>query len=117
MCVCIRRFFPFRVLSRAFRLIIMASSLSDICPGRIRRWNPTPPPHHHPLSFFFFRKERPVFGKIRFMNYAGCKRKFKVDQFVARYRGASENAARVSSSGAKKGGGGIEKFLGKKRKA
>jgi hypothetical protein len=51
------------------------------------------------------------------MNYAGCKRKFKVDQFVARYRGASENAARVSSSGARKGGGGIEKFLGKKRKA
>ncbi|KAL3823230.1 hypothetical protein ACHAXA_003509 [Cyclostephanos tholiformis] len=59
-------------------------------------------------------KERPVFGKIRYMNYAGCKRKFKVDQFVARYRGASENAARVTS-GAK--GGGIEKFLGKKRKA
>ena len=75
---------------------------------------PNPPP---PLSFFFFRKERPVFGKIRYMNYAGCKRKFKVDQYVARYRGASENAARVSSSGAKKGGGGTEKFLGKKRKA
>ncbi|XP_057994463.1 deoxyribodipyrimidine photo-lyase-like [Hevea brasiliensis] len=24
-------------------------------------------------------KERPVFGKIRYMNYAGCKRKFDVD--------------------------------------
>jgi len=29
--------------------------------------------------------ERPIFGKIRFMNYKGCKRKFKVAEFVARY--------------------------------
>ncbi|MFN3188557.1 MAG: deoxyribodipyrimidine photo-lyase [Candidatus Paceibacteria bacterium] len=29
--------------------------------------------------------ERPVFGKIRYMNYAGCKRKFKVKEFEARY--------------------------------
>ena len=28
-------------------------------------------------------KEREVFGKIRFMNYAGCKRKFKVAEFEA----------------------------------
>lgn len=34
-------------------------------------------------------KERPIFGKIRFMNYAGCKRKFKVDQFVSRYHDSS----------------------------
>lgn len=27
--------------------------------------------------------ERPIFGKIRYMNYAGCKRKFKVDKYVA----------------------------------
>ncbi|KAF8379312.1 hypothetical protein HHK36_028745 [Tetracentron sinense] len=27
-------------------------------------------------------KERPIFGKIRFMNYAGCKRKFDVDGYV-----------------------------------
>jgi deoxyribodipyrimidine photo-lyase len=61
-------------------------------------------------------KERPIFGKIRYMNYAGCKRKFKIDSYVARYRGAAENAKRVSSGAAK--GGGIEKFLrGKKRKA
>jgi hypothetical protein len=33
----------------------------------------------------------PVFGKIQFMNYAGCKRKFKVATFVAQYPGASEN--------------------------
>ncbi|XP_033103666.1 deoxyribodipyrimidine photo-lyase-like isoform X2 [Anneissia japonica] len=31
-------------------------------------------------------KERPVFGKIRYMNYAGCKRKFDVDQFVRKYK-------------------------------
>lgn len=28
-------------------------------------------------------KERPVFGKIRYMNYAGCKRKFDVDSYIA----------------------------------
>ncbi|XP_078344504.1 deoxyribodipyrimidine photo-lyase-like isoform X2 [Oculina patagonica] len=29
--------------------------------------------------------ERPVFGKIRYMNYNGCKRKFDVPEFVRRY--------------------------------
>ena len=29
--------------------------------------------------------ERNVFGKIRYMNYAGCKRKFDVARFVAKY--------------------------------
>ena len=29
--------------------------------------------------------ERAVFGKIRYMNYAGCKRKFDVGQFERRY--------------------------------
>lgn len=33
--------------------------------------------------------ERPVFGKIRYMNYEGCKRKFDVKAFEARYGGAS----------------------------
>jgi len=28
-------------------------------------------------------RERPVFGKIRYMNYAGCKRKFDVDGYIA----------------------------------
>lgn len=28
--------------------------------------------------------ERPIFGKIRYMNYNGCKRKFKIDSYVAR---------------------------------
>lgn len=32
-------------------------------------------------------KEREIFGKIRFMNYEGCKRKFDVMAFVARYGG------------------------------
>ena len=36
-------------------------------------------------------REREVFGKIRFMNYNGCKRKFNVAGFVARYK--SEVAA------------------------
>jgi deoxyribodipyrimidine photo-lyase len=38
-------------------------------------------------------KEREVFGKIRYMNYNGCKRKFKVEEYVAQYKGAAENAA------------------------
>lgn len=28
-------------------------------------------------------QERPVFGKIRYMNYAGCKRKFDVDGYIS----------------------------------
>lgn len=31
--------------------------------------------------------EREVFGKIRFMNYAGCKRKFKINEYISRYGG------------------------------
>jgi len=29
--------------------------------------------------------ERPIFGKIRFMNYAGCKRKFDIAKYAARW--------------------------------
>uniref|UniRef100_A0A1B6H369 Deoxyribodipyrimidine photo-lyase n=1 Tax=Cuerna arida TaxID=1464854 RepID=A0A1B6H369_9HEMI len=32
-------------------------------------------------------REREIFGKIRYMNYEGCKRKFNVSAFVARYGG------------------------------
>ncbi|XP_037914398.1 deoxyribodipyrimidine photo-lyase [Hermetia illucens] len=32
-------------------------------------------------------REREIFGKIRYMNYDGCKRKFDVPAFVARYGG------------------------------
>nr|QDO16452.1 CPD photolyase [Crypthecodinium cohnii]USW07795.1 CPD photolyase [Crypthecodinium cohnii] len=35
--------------------------------------------------------ERPIFGKIRFMNYAGCKRKFNIPNFVKRYPGATKS--------------------------
>jgi deoxyribodipyrimidine photo-lyase len=31
--------------------------------------------------------ERAVFGKIRYMNYDGCKRKFDIKAFIARYGG------------------------------
>ena len=27
-------------------------------------------------------KERPIFGKIRYMNYNGCKRKFDVQKYI-----------------------------------
>lgn len=27
--------------------------------------------------------ERPIFGKIRYMNYNGCKRKFDIGQYIA----------------------------------
>lgn len=36
----------------------------------------------HWLSFQGWQ-ERPIFGKIRYMNYAGCKRKFDVDGYIA----------------------------------
>jgi hypothetical protein len=31
------------------------------------------------------------------MNYKGCKRKFKVPDFVAKYKGAAENAAKAEA--------------------
>jgi len=31
--------------------------------------------------------ERPVFGKIRYMNYAGCKRKFDIKTYIAKHGG------------------------------
>jgi hypothetical protein len=45
------------------------------------------------ISFFFLRcgihdqgwRERPIFGKIRYMNYEGCKRKFNVIQYENKY--------------------------------
>lgn len=37
--------------------------------------------------------ERPIFGKVRFMNYAGCKRKFDIKSFVSKYPPAAANAA------------------------
>ncbi|MBD3178342.1 MAG: deoxyribodipyrimidine photo-lyase [Candidatus Latescibacteria bacterium] len=31
-------------------------------------------------------KEREIFGKIRYMNYNGCRRKFNVDEYIDRYQ-------------------------------
>ncbi|EPR61336.1 FAD binding domain of DNA photolyase domain-containing protein [Toxoplasma gondii GT1] len=44
-------------------------------------------------------KERPVFGKIRYMNYPGCERKFDVKAFVRKFPGAAENAVNVAKQG------------------
>jgi deoxyribodipyrimidine photo-lyase len=40
-------------------------------------------------------KERPIFGKVRYMNYAGCKRKFNVQAFVQKYPPAAANAVQA----------------------
>eukprot|EP01063_Lacrimia_lanifica_P003248 TRINITY_DN11726_c0_g1_i1.p1 TRINITY_DN11726_c0_g1~~TRINITY_DN11726_c0_g1_i1.p1 ORF type:complete len:568 (+),score=174.60 TRINITY_DN11726_c0_g1_i1:59-1705(+) len=38
--------------------------------------------------------ERPVFGKIRYMNYAGCQRKFDVPKYIARVAAEAEGATK-----------------------
>lgn len=49
--------------------------------------------------------ERAIFGKIRFMNYAGCKRKFDVAAFVGKFLPALANAqAAATTRGIKVGG-------------
>jgi deoxyribodipyrimidine photo-lyase len=45
--------------------------------------------------------ERPIFGKIRFMNYAGCMRKFNVAEFVARFPKAAQNCLAAGGEPAK----------------
>lgn len=42
-------------------------------------------------------KERDVFGKIRFMNYAGCKRKFDVAEYVRKWGGKVHNKKPINS--------------------
>jgi deoxyribodipyrimidine photo-lyase len=42
-------------------------------------------------------KEREIFGKIRYMNYNGCKRKFNVAAFVSQYKGAVWNAQQAAA--------------------
>mmetsp|Transcript_104278 Transcript_104278/g.185351 ORF Transcript_104278/g.185351 Transcript_104278/m.185351 type:complete len:169 (-) Transcript_104278:53-559(-) len=46
--------------------------------------------------------ERKVFGKIRYMNYAGCTRKFKVQEFEQRYPGSSSKGHAVEEASEKK---------------
>lgn len=48
-----------------------------------------------------------MFGKIRYMNYQGCKRKFDVNAFVSRYGGKVHTK---SSSGT------LDKFVSKGKK-
>ena len=43
--------------------------------------------------------ERAVFGKIRYMNYNGCKRKFDVAEFVRKYGpGKEKNSVELTKS-------------------
>lgn len=51
----------------------VAGVMWSICGVHDRAWN-----------------ERPVFGKIRYMNYAGCKRKFAVKAFESMYGQSSQ---------------------------
>eukprot|EP01068_Selenidium_serpulae_P009231 Selendium_serpulae@DN5181_c0_g1_i2.p1 len=43
-------------------------------------------------------KEREIFGKIRYMNYQGCQRKFNVPQFVAKYPDGHQSKIPPSTS-------------------
>jgi len=51
--------------------------------------------------------ERPVFGKIRYMNYNGCKRKFDVAEFVRKYGRGKDKSSLAST----------KSVLNRKRKA
>eukprot|EP00798_Chlamydomonas_sp_ICE-L_P011355 gene11355-17765_t len=62
--------------------------------------------------------ERPIFGKIRYMNYAGCKRKFSIPDYVSyvdHIGGAKPKAggAKPSASAAPGGGDGGAKAKAK----
>lgn len=37
--------------------------------------------------------ERPIFGKLRYMNYEGCKRKFSIPSYVAMNRRTTTSSA------------------------
>ena len=56
--------------------------------------------------------EREIFGKIRYMNYAGCKRKFDVKVFVAKYPPAAANA-KVAADSSRKGQTTVSSFFKK----
>lgn len=42
-------------------------------------------------------REREIFGKVRFMNYEGCKRKFDIAEYIGRYGGQANAPGSVSS--------------------
>jgi deoxyribodipyrimidine photo-lyase len=53
--------------------------------------------------------ERAIFGKIRFMNYAGCKRKFDIKQYAETWAKGAKGATGSKSPAASAGGGGKKK--------
>ena len=62
-------------------------------------------------------RERPVFGKIRYMNYNGCKRKFDVTAFERKY--VKRESDEKHSSGTKRPAsdeGTLARFVKKSRK-
>lgn len=36
--------------------------------------------------------ERPIFGKIRFMTYNGCKKWFDIPEFISQFTGENKEA-------------------------
>ena len=42
--------------------------------------------------------ERPVFGKIRYMNYNGCKRKFDIQLYIQQVQGNSNSSDKKKGS-------------------
>jgi deoxyribodipyrimidine photo-lyase len=50
--------------------------------------------------------ERTIFGKIRYMNLDGCKRKFDVQKFVNKFPPSAANARKATSRLVKENGGG-----------
>ena len=39
-----------------------------------------------PVLYWMSRDQRPIFGKIRYMSYNGCKSKFDVSAYIRRVR-------------------------------
>lgn len=50
-------------------------------------------------------KERPIFGKVRYMNESGLKRKFRMDAYVAKVKRLAAEGGGGDSGGGGRGGG------------
>ena len=61
-------------------------------------------------------KERPIFGKIRYMNYAGCKRKFKVADYAAKWPRKAPAGGTTTTTKQKRADGGGAAAPQKKKK-
>lgn len=42
--------------------------------------------------------ERPIFGKIRFMNYEGCKRKFNINSYIGMFLKAESKSTTTTAT-------------------